>query len=72
LRLAELLAGLLAQHGDLDKLRTRADADDRDGGTEPAGLLEERVDPDGALQSCGPGPTSATGTPPGPGMARRT
>jgi len=48
LRLAELLAGLLAQHGDLDKLRTRADADDRDGGTEPAGLLDERVDPDGA------------------------
>ena len=48
LRLAELLAELLAQHGDLDKLRTRADADDRDGTTEPAGLLEERADPDGA------------------------
>jgi len=49
-RLAELLAGLLAQHGDLDKLRIRADAGDRDGATEPAGLLEERADPDGALQ----------------------
>jgi len=49
-RLAELLAGLLAQHGDLDKLRTRADTDARDGATEPAGPLEERADPDGALQ----------------------
>ena len=48
-RLAELLAGLLA-HGDLDKLRTRADAGDRDAATEPAELLEERADPDGALQ----------------------
>ena len=47
-RLAELLAGLLAQHGDLDKLRIRADAGDRDGATEPAGPLEERADPDGA------------------------
>jgi poly(3-hydroxybutyrate) depolymerase len=49
-RLAELLAGLLTQHGDLDKLQTRADVGDRDGATEPAGLLEEHADPDGALQ----------------------
>ena len=47
-RLAELLAGLLTQRGDLDKLRTRADADDRDGATELAGPLEEHADPDGA------------------------
>jgi polyhydroxyalkanoate depolymerase len=61
LRLAELLAGLLAQHGDLGKLRTRADADDRNGATELAGLLEERADPDGALQilRAWPGQTSA-------------
>jgi hypothetical protein len=49
-RLAELLAGLLAQRGDPGKLRTRADTGDRDGATELAGLLEERAGPDGALQ----------------------
>jgi poly(3-hydroxyalkanoate) synthetase len=49
-RLAELLAELLAQHGDPGKLRTRADTGDRDGATELAGLLEERAGPDGALQ----------------------
>ena len=36
--------------GDPGKLRTRADTGDRDGATELAGLLEERADPDGALQ----------------------
>ena len=45
---------LLNGSGDLNEaeqtLRVRADTGDRDGATELAGLLEERADPDGALQ----------------------
>jgi hypothetical protein len=69
---AELLAELLAQHGDPGKLRTRADADDRDGATELAGLPEERADPDGALQILRAWANVGDWDAPGPGMARRT
>ena len=51
---------------------TRADADDRDGATELAGLLEERADPDGALQILRAWANVGDWDAPGPGMARRT
>ena len=59
------LAGLLAERGDLDELRARADAGDGDAAWRLAELLAERGDLDGAAQSCAPGPTPATGMPPG-------
>ena len=63
------LAELLAERGDLDGaaqiLRARADAGDGYAAGRLADLLAERGDLDGAAQSCAPGPTPATGTPPG-------
>jgi hypothetical protein len=44
---AEQLAGLLAQHSDLDGLRARADADDRFAARSLVGLLADRDDLDG-------------------------
>ena len=51
------LAGLLAERGDLDELWTRAEAGDR-------GRLFRATEP-ATWTSSGPGPTPATGTPPG-------
>jgi TIR domain len=55
------LADLLAERGDLDELRARAAAGDWHASKRLAELPIERGDVDG----CAPGPTPATGTPPG-------
>ena len=47
---ARRLAGLLAEHGDLDQLRARADAGDGHAAQRLDGLLAERGDLDGLEQ----------------------
>ena len=54
-------AGRARRPGRGADLRARADAGDRHAAGQLAGLLAERGD----LRSCAPGPTPATGTPPG-------
>ena len=55
------LAGLLADRGDLDELRARADAGDGHAASRLAGCWPTAA----TWTSCAPGPTPATGTPPG-------
>ena len=55
------LAGLLAERGDLDGLRARADAGDGDAAVRLADLLAERGDLDGLRARADAG----DGTPPG-------
>ena len=62
---ASRLAGLLAERGDLDGLRARADAGDGDAASRLAGLLAERGDLDGAIQILRARADAGDGTPPG-------
>ena len=58
------LAGLLAERGDLDGLRARADAGDRHAAWQLAGCWPSAATWTGPNRSCAPGPTPATGLPP--------
>jgi hypothetical protein len=49
------LAGLLAERGDLEKLRSRADAGDQPAAWHLADLLVKRGDPDGLRTRAGEG-----------------